>query len=284
MARFEERFPPQVTFGSRLLRTRRPAQRGTDVALLQILHNALRGLLDHPYGPAVAVDGIWGPDTETAVRALQLRFGLRADGIVGPATYFAFGHGVGAHTTYGGPAFGSRNLGEGASGGDVYVLQNRLSLYRYAEELAEAPNGVFGPSTAAALSGFKRDAQAAGDTGLGGDPEVDASTANALWLCTHAGGRAIFAGRNGLDVAFVQRLLKIGGLFSSAVDGRYGPAFADAVRAFQGRSALSVDGIVGPATFLALGRLNRHGAPHPLPAGAFWEAEYAPGEGKPGMP
>jgi len=264
VARFEERFPPYVPFGSRLLRTRRPAQRGTDVALLQFLHNTLRALLDHPYGAALVVDGLWGPATEAAVRALQHRFGLRADGIVGPATYFALGHGVGAHTTYGGPPFGSRTLAQGSSGGDVYVLQNRLALYRYADDLAQPPGGVFGAQTAAALTRFKQDAEAAGDTGLGRAPAVDGAASDALWLYTQAGGRAVFGGRNGLDVALIQHLLKSAGFYGGVVDGRFSPAVAGAVRAFQQKNGLSVDGIVGPATFFAFGRANREAAPHPL--------------------
>ena len=264
MARFEDRFPPYVAFGSRLLRARRPVQRGTDVALLQILHNALRSLLDHPYGVTLVVDGLWGPATETAVRALQHRFGLSADGIVGPATYFALGHGVGAHTTYGGPPFGSRTLSQGGTGGDVYVLQNRLALYRYHDILDGPPGGTFGPQTAAALAEFKDDAETAGDAGLGRTPAIDGPTLDALWLYTQAGGRAIFGGRNGLDVAFVQRLLKSAGLYRGVIDGRYGPVVAAAVRSFQQKNGLSVDGIVGPATFAALGRANAHPAPHPL--------------------
>lgn len=233
MARFEDRFAPYVAFGSRLLRLRRPAQRGTDVAILQILHNTLRGLLDHPYGAALVVDCIFGRATEDAVRALQHRFGLGADGIVGPATYFVLGHGVGAHTTYGGPPLGSRALAQGSVGGDIYVLQNRLAVYRYAAALGQPPSGSFGPQTAAALTHFKRDAEAAGDAGLGQKPTVDGPTFDALWLYTQAGGRAIFGGRNGLDVAFVQQLLKSAGLYRGTVDGRFGPAAAAAVRAWK---------------------------------------------------
>ena len=255
MARFEDRFPPLVPFGSRMLGGRAPEpQRGTDVALFQILWNALTELLDLPPGPALPVDGVFSPPVVAAVRSLQRRYGLTEDGIVGPSTYFLLGHGVGAHTTYGGPPFGSRAPRPGDTGGDVYVLQNRLTMHPYASTLERPADGTFGEPTARALIAFRRDAADAGDPGLGEGPEVDAPTVNALLLYTRAGGRAIFPGRNGLDVAQVQTLLRAVDLHPGPVDGFYGPRSVAAVRAFQRREGLLVDGIVGPATFAALGR------------------------------
>ncbi len=261
MAGFEDRFPPLVPFGSRMLGGRAPEpQRGTDVAVFQVLWNALTELLDLPPGPALPVDGAWAPPVVAAVRSLQRRYGLTEDGIVGPSTYFLLGHGVGAHTTYGGPPFGSRMLRPGDAGGDVYVLQNRLAVYPYALTLEHPADGTFGEPTARALAAFRTDAAAAGNPGLGDGPEVDTCTANALLIYTRAGGRAIFSGRNGLDVAFVQTLLRAVDLHAGPVDGFYGPRSVAAVRAFQRREGLLVDGIVGPATFAALGR----GQPGPL--------------------
>jgi len=53
---------------------------GQDVAELQ---NILASL-GYYYGP---IDGIFGPLTENAVKALQRANGLTPDGIVGPRTY-----------------------------------------------------------------------------------------------------------------------------------------------------------------------------------------------------
>lgn len=60
-------------------------------------------------------------------------------------------------------------------------------------------------------------------------------------------------GSRGGEVKEVQRRLKQWGYFSGAIDGIYGPATAEAVKKFQKKNGLTVDGIVGKATFAALG-------------------------------
>src|SRR5438309_140583 len=63
--------------------------------------------------------------------------------------------------------------------------------------------------------------------------------------------RTIRAGDNGGDVADVQhRLVTVGHNVDTAeLGGRYGPSTEAAVRAFQQRRGLLVDGIVGPETW-----------------------------------
>jgi len=65
----------------RTLRLRQPRMTGPAVTALQ------RALVDD--GAALSVDGVFGDDTDAAVRAFQARKGLRADGIAGPATLAA---------------------------------------------------------------------------------------------------------------------------------------------------------------------------------------------------
>lgn len=157
-------------------------------------------------GSPITVDGIFGPQTQLAVRNIQSYFGPSVDGVFGPNTYFVYGQGVGANTTYGGPVYGSRTLSQGASGGDVTILQNRLNCFRYSTLIGHPADGNFDAATAQAVPAFKVDAANNGDTGFPANATVGNGTYDATWLYTFAGGRAIQTGRNGLDVVFLQTI------------------------------------------------------------------------------
>jgi peptidoglycan hydrolase-like protein with peptidoglycan-binding domain len=58
-------------------------------------------------------------------------------------------------------------------------------------------------------------------------------------------------------VAAVQIGLKARGLYADTIDGLWGPRTARGVRSLQWRTSLAVDGVVGPRTRQALGRLGR---------------------------
>jgi peptidoglycan hydrolase-like protein with peptidoglycan-binding domain len=69
------------------------------------------------------------------------------------------------------------------------------------------------------------------------------------------GGAAHAAGNS--EVAALQVALRAKGLYVGPVDGIAGPDTATGLIAFQRRKGLAVDGIVGPQTQRALGRLGR---------------------------
>jgi hypothetical protein len=109
-----------------------------DVAALQVgLH--LRALYTGP------IDGVFGPDTEVAVREFQRAKGLPASGWAGPRTRASLGR-------YARADLGARLLEEGTSGWDVAALQFLLAWHGF-------PSGDFdgrlGDHTEAALLQFQ---------------------------------------------------------------------------------------------------------------------------------
>ena len=284
MARFEDAFPPYHPFGSRTLSLQTPNLKGTDVAIAQAVYNLMLTAMNPPQGPMgspVKVDGVFGPSTRTAVQNIQSYFGLATDGVMGPATYLAYGQGVGPDTPDGGPAYGSRSLSQGMQGGDVAVLQNRLNGFGYAALVGHPANGAFDAGTAQAVLAFKRDAVGNGDTGLSANAVVGDGTFDASWLYTFAGGRALDSGLAGFDVVFLQTVLQRLGYYSGAVQGYYDAATRAAVLAFQAANGLATDGVVGQATFFKIGQHNAVAAPSPLKVAWPVVGEEEPGQPQP---
>jgi murein DD-endopeptidase MepM/ murein hydrolase activator NlpD len=100
-----------------------------------------------------SVDGLAGPGTRAAVRSLQRRAGLAADGIAGPQTLRALGR-------RGRPRLGQRVLAAGASGFDVAELQFLLAWHGFP---SGAIDGGIGSHTVAALFRFQRWARVGAD-------------------------------------------------------------------------------------------------------------------------
>jgi murein DD-endopeptidase MepM/ murein hydrolase activator NlpD len=122
------------------------AHASAGVAALQVALRA-EGLYGGP------VDGVAGPGTRAAVRALQARRGLAVDGVAGPQTRRALGR-------RGRPALGSRPLSEGQRGWDVAGLQFLLARQGFPSGTID---GGLGPRTAGALRRFQAWARLAVD-------------------------------------------------------------------------------------------------------------------------
>lgn len=149
---------------------------------------------------------------------------------------------------------------EGSKGEDVKTVQYLVT----AQGHSTGVDGIFGPLTKAAVEAFQS------SRGLGVDGIVGPQTWPQLIILVQQGS-------NGDAVRAVQSQIhgRGDGANQVAVDGIFGPATNDAVRAFQTLLGLSVDGIVGPQTwnYLVNGYLD---APDPVTAAkdvfGAWEA------------
>jgi peptidoglycan hydrolase-like protein with peptidoglycan-binding domain len=93
-------------------------------------------------GSNLAVDGIFGPKTDAAVRSFQQAEGLAVDGIVGPVTWSAL----------------VITVQQGSQGDAVRGVQEEFQFRNLSGDPGKglAVDGIFGPKTDAAVRGFQQ--------------------------------------------------------------------------------------------------------------------------------
>lgn len=165
----------------------RQGSRGPNVVRIQVILNRIGE--NYPAIPRISsVDGIFGPETENAVRTFQRIFGLNADGIVGKATWYQLVRlYVGVNDLAELDSEGQRfyavnwqtpgNLSSGSRGQSVRQLQFMLRvLSEYIREIPPVTeDGIFGQQTLNAVLAFQRFA------GLTPDGIVGPATWSALY-------------------------------------------------------------------------------------------------------
>jgi peptidoglycan hydrolase-like protein with peptidoglycan-binding domain len=211
----------------------------------------------------ISADGVYGPETEEAVRSFQSTRGLTVDGIVGPATIAALrSHASASSAGVRRDAVNVSTSEEGAASGNaVSRLQARLDL---------STDGDFGPETEAAVRrlqarhGLTVDGVVGPATwsvlGVSGEETL---TPPASAVAHHGSTRTTVANTGesspegesesegsssgGDAITRLQARLKL------STDGNFGPETEAAVRRLQARHGLTVDGVVGPSTWSVLG-------------------------------
>ena len=165
------------------------------------------------------------------------------------------------------------NLGD--KNESVKALQEKLISLGYALPKYGA-DGSFGEETDVAVKQFQK------DHGLTADGIVGPATSKALGSAkpktTVAGtpskpvptktATLLRPGSKGEDVKQLQKKLNQFGFPAGQVDGKYGSQTETAVRQFQNRVGLAVDGIFGPDTRKALDKYNPPGYPGLLREGS----------------
>ncbi len=141
---------------------------GDDVAIIQRQLNRIGD--DYPAIPLIVhTNGVFGSDTDAAVRVFQDIFNLTVDGVVGKATWYKISivyvsvkklaelTSEGQRSDFH-QADTSVLLSQGSEGEDVYILQHLLeyiSIFYQSVQPAEA-DGIFGPQTYQSLVSFQK--------------------------------------------------------------------------------------------------------------------------------
>ncbi len=250
---------------------------GQSVKTIQQQLNRIR--VNYPaIGAINRVDGVFGAETQAAVRAFQRIFDLTPDGVVGKKTWYRISYiyvavkklaelnSEGERPQYDDNAFPGL-LRFGDTGTSVQTLQFYLkTVAAFNPFLPDlAIDGRFGRSTQNAVRAFQD------YYGLFVDGVVGENTWNrivSVYLdVTEEGnlrikpypGSPLRIGASGENVLYVQMLLnRIRPVFvtipSLEEDGIFGTRMRTAVREFQRLFGLSVDGVVGRVTWNALNR------------------------------
>ncbi|HEV7584373.1 MAG TPA: peptidoglycan-binding protein [Solirubrobacteraceae bacterium] len=178
---------------------------GAEGRQVKLLQQALGG---------VHVDGVFGGETEEAVRTFQTNRGLAADGVVGPQT--------------------------------VAALRSNATVKSFATVQSELPGESAASSqgsTAPAI--LTSEPEASSQSAAAGEAAVSSAATGAAEPEAQSGAPATAAPEHSLTdaVSRLQSALKL------PADGQFGPETEAAVRRLQARHGLSVDGVVGPETW-----------------------------------
>ncbi|MBO4562578.1 MAG: peptidoglycan-binding protein [Clostridia bacterium] len=179
------------------------------------------------------VTGVFDEETEAAVMLFQEKNELEVDGMVGTQT---------KECLYSEDAV-PFSLYIGSEGEDVLMYQQKLYDLGY---LANKPNGIYGNETVRAVKRFQE------RNAIIVDGHVGPATKEAL-MSPNAKYNKIELTMSGVDVNRIQyRLYKLNYMTRSEVTGYFGAKTENAVKDFQKRNKLAVDGTVAEETIQML--------------------------------
>ena len=166
---------------------------------------------------------------------------------------------------------------QGSKGGKVAHLQDLLQDLKY----NVTKDGIYGPQTEAAVSSFQKDRGWSGDGSGVGDGTW--RRLEEAWALTNSNPPMIRRGDEYRWVGYAQHALRLAGHDIDYVNGfPFGPQTEAAVRSFQSRKNLQVDGIIGPDTWRELNAVVRAKFPNPEKLPKRGGAPSPPSPSKPG--
>ena len=254
---------------------------GNDVSLKQVQLNRISR--NYPSIPKIyPVDGVFGQETDDAVRTFQRLFKLDVDGIIGKATWYRIGYlytavkrlaeldseGIALDEI---PQQYSQLLQAGDTGDEVRIIQYYLAVIGdfYNTVPPISVTGTFDQATYEAVVAFQK------TYGLDPDGIVGRLTWNDIYrtyrgifesIEVFEGGVALYPGtvlRIGSQGDYVRLLQQYLTFISETYPsipavpdtGVFGNQTQAAVRAFQEQFGLTVSGLVGPITWDAIASL-----------------------------
>lgn len=176
----------------------------------------------------------FGNVTEAAVKTYQRQNELAQDGIVGPETFASIMS----------PAAKYYAVAKGVSGDDISRIQTRLYELGYLANAAQV-NGSFGDETENAVKKLQE------INGLSVDGKVGRQTINLLYSEEIKPNLVSYGEKSDVVLVSQKRLKELGYLMTEP-DGAYGNDTVTAVKQFQARNDLVVDGYLGPSTRVTL--------------------------------
>jgi peptidoglycan hydrolase-like protein with peptidoglycan-binding domain len=224
-------------------------QSGSEGRQVRLLQRALK----------VPADGVFGSQTEAALRAFQASHGLTVDGVLGSKTAAALSGRTPAVTSSA-PVIDPAGTEEGAT-----KRSSADPVTRLQEALHVQVDGSFGAETEAAVKRLQS------HHGLEADGVVGPATWNALGIREHntltpppvvhhhahrstAQPSSAHTGANGgAGASKASAVTRLQEALHVQADGTFGAETEAAVKRLQAHQGLGVDGVVGPQTWSALG-------------------------------